>query len=1021
MDAKAALLTSVCQKYVKETKPSVTEYVLSLATTFMEQILANPDNAENIFAECAKQLGDIEFLEYLYAIITITDENIDTNSPFAEKKAFGSRKWTLYEDMRLIKAVITYDNGDWARISKFVGFDKSRKECEYRWKQVLNPSISRDVWSDEEDIKLFNLVLIHGTNSWSRIASEMQSRTRHQCRARFFIIKDSLQQQIDYSPQPPSEPEEIPIPLQQETPQVTFSQSLNGGVQFGVFFEVHSMSEIKEINDFLIAYKNLHQKVSLTCITTNENITRIKNREVYDEIIPYTFHGDTMEAARLGKAISETNDIRHAERRIENLCKYTREIVDTVADEIKNWYVDFAPNTHGRSIDVISDILNNVIRGCAANGFRHNETIIDLAFLIHSKSPSAYTVLRKFIEQFPCERTIWNNFNHEIQNMIDMVQDASRVKELLEYINYNLPKDGQFAVAIDAICLTLWEPQQSKVKDGKIIEMNTTKQENADDEKQKHQDPRYLFIFLGMPLNFPEKNVILHVIAHESGNSSKIKTQIDDAIKTMKKNGIAVKYAITDGDTGYSLFHQPFFDLIARAKSRKECIRLIRDYIKTHTGWGLDIIHLAKLQRFRFVCDEIIIIVHPRKLSTAVDPELFKRLCKLGDAIDNTSDIGKLKDKYPITIFSVYCMLVMFREQHYNEILFLAPLALWLESIRNEALNKKTRLVMMKIALEILLVFNAEATGSKRRSLGTLQKNGVACQVYFYGTLEIIKQMIITISMFIIELKENDRLNFSHLTTMTEEHLNGLLRVMAHFKHGLATTLTSVAEVNITLALHHKYDIQWNAAGRDEQGGITFDPNEHTVDIDLGITPQQAAQALLSVCGYQFKQNTDHLNALGEFLSKIHAHHSCIFIGTDLSNPLSGVAIFSRLKSLDEKKQQLHPAVGLNIDIHCDPVKDDLQHDILGTFPEGEIIPNKYFNKSFIKRIQNVIMSFVTNNSGTSKENIIYRVRSSALRASDKDLKDSYISSLLNDLINKGDIKVKNKCYYAKEQENSEN
>ena len=73
------------------------------------------------------------------------------------------------------------------------------------------------------------------------------------------------------------------------------------------------------------------------------------------------------------------------------------------------------------------------------------------------------------------------------------------------------------------------------------------------------------------------------------------------------------------------------------------------------------------------------------------------------------------------------------------------------------------------------------------------------------GTWEVVKHLTATIICFqYFFFFFSTFFNFSHLTTMTEEHLNGLLRIMAHFKYDLSTTETSIAECNLTLKIHKK-------------------------------------------------------------------------------------------------------------------------------------------------------------------------------------------------------------------------
>lgn len=53
--------------------------------------------------------------------------------------------------------------------------------CCCRWVNILDPSLNRGAWTQEEDLKLKAAIREHGY-CWSRIAACLNSRTDNQCR-----------------------------------------------------------------------------------------------------------------------------------------------------------------------------------------------------------------------------------------------------------------------------------------------------------------------------------------------------------------------------------------------------------------------------------------------------------------------------------------------------------------------------------------------------------------------------------------------------------------------------------------------------------------------------------------------------------------------------------------------------------------------------------------------------------------------------------------------------------------------
>ena len=90
-------------------------------------------------------------------------------------------KWSSAEDQKLLQLYEEY-GGSWAQISRHLD-GRTDQQCMGRWKRHLDPTITREAWTDAEDAKLYDQFLIHGSQ-WSSIARSLPGRTAQQCRAR---------------------------------------------------------------------------------------------------------------------------------------------------------------------------------------------------------------------------------------------------------------------------------------------------------------------------------------------------------------------------------------------------------------------------------------------------------------------------------------------------------------------------------------------------------------------------------------------------------------------------------------------------------------------------------------------------------------------------------------------------------------------------------------------------------------------------------------------------------------------
>lgn len=104
--------------------------------------------------------------------------------------------WTPLEDSLLTQAVKLYGE-QWTKISMFVGNGRTRSQCSQRWMRCLNPTISRDAWTPDEDALLLDRVSLEGTKAWAKIATAFPNRTDVQCRYRYYLLQKQRKAEPD--------------------------------------------------------------------------------------------------------------------------------------------------------------------------------------------------------------------------------------------------------------------------------------------------------------------------------------------------------------------------------------------------------------------------------------------------------------------------------------------------------------------------------------------------------------------------------------------------------------------------------------------------------------------------------------------------------------------------------------------------------------------------------------------------------------------------------------------------------
>lgn len=91
--------------------------------------------------------------------------------------------WTPAEDVVLALAVNEHGPRDWSFLAQRVP-GRIAKQCRERWHHHLNPNISKDAWTDEEDLVIQMGVAKLG-HKWSEIALQLPGRTDNATKNRY--------------------------------------------------------------------------------------------------------------------------------------------------------------------------------------------------------------------------------------------------------------------------------------------------------------------------------------------------------------------------------------------------------------------------------------------------------------------------------------------------------------------------------------------------------------------------------------------------------------------------------------------------------------------------------------------------------------------------------------------------------------------------------------------------------------------------------------------------------------------
>eukprot|EP00158_Paraphelidium_tribonemae_P005397 Partr_v1_DN27317_c0_g1_i2_m46539 putative Small nuclear RNA activating complex, polypeptide 4, 190kDa len=111
-----------------------------------------------------------------------TNQQVKQRYSYVLNENIVNGPWSEFEDSLLIEGVRIHGNL-WAKVAQLIP-GRTNIQCRNRWKDVLDPSIRSDPWTEQEDETLRRGFSEYG-NKWTKISSLLPGRTGLQCRDRF--------------------------------------------------------------------------------------------------------------------------------------------------------------------------------------------------------------------------------------------------------------------------------------------------------------------------------------------------------------------------------------------------------------------------------------------------------------------------------------------------------------------------------------------------------------------------------------------------------------------------------------------------------------------------------------------------------------------------------------------------------------------------------------------------------------------------------------------------------------------
>ena len=208
-----------------EIEPDMRELVDRVLARFNEgqvSIKKASKQVQGLFGEHDKE-GKVHLIFNALARNMPLDEYIKSTQ---RSKPLRNGAWSPEEDQLLLESVKKYGTRDWNRVAESVGNGRTKAQCSQRWSRTLDPTISRETWTDKETLNLIKGVEKYGTKAWVKVAKLVGTRSDVQCRYHYksyitshqkrdFLrqLKASRSHSHSHHPAPKAVIKETPIPI----------------------------------------------------------------------------------------------------------------------------------------------------------------------------------------------------------------------------------------------------------------------------------------------------------------------------------------------------------------------------------------------------------------------------------------------------------------------------------------------------------------------------------------------------------------------------------------------------------------------------------------------------------------------------------------------------------------------------------------------------------------------------------------------------------------------------------------
>lgn len=335
---------------------------------------------------------------------------------------------------------------------------------------------------------------------------------------------------------------------------------------------------------------------------------------------------------------------------------------------------------------------------------RYSVEFCNISWILFLTSPKCYKIIKQLIP-LPSKSMLYNRFGKNLEKIKNELTNIEKMKDILNYYHslaIKLTQDSQkkiiVSLAIDAFYFRSFHGTQTNLckKDSCLVN------ESNDNEIMNNG-----FIFLIAPLTPKIPAKIVHIETRPNGSYcdqiSEISKQITNIVQ---QYGFRVWFKATDGDSGMHSEHKNFFNIISKMKytSFADLIHKIYKVVNENDEITIPIadpLHVFKNIRARLLNHTIAITMKNESEPALIDIKQIKSILNIGKALDDDSQIGKMRDTYALRLFTFGNLIKLIENGFYPAALLFFPYCCWIAAIYTPNIDLELRFFFIEIAFHL--------------------------------------------------------------------------------------------------------------------------------------------------------------------------------------------------------------------------------------------------------------------------------------------------------------------------------